>query len=145
MAIATFPRTPARTMLRTAVWRKSWRIFPPIPFCWHLRMNFFDPALIVPMKHGGNGDREEEEIRFHFAGIHGWPPHNLQAVQEGPFSKSAKGLLRNEGLFQPRGGAAIACTVLPVRDYLVEKIFRSLQLIVPTWLTVAQNRDGRRT
>jgi hypothetical protein len=30
----------------------------------HLRINFFDPALIVPMKHGGNGDREEEEIRF---------------------------------------------------------------------------------
>ena len=82
---------------------------------------------------------------FHFAGSHGWPPHNLQAVQEGPFSKSAKELLQTEGLLQPRGGAAIACTVLPVRDYLVEKIFRSLQLIVPTWLTVAQNRDGCRT
>src|SRR6185295_7700682 len=72
-------------------------------------------------------------------------PRNLQAVQEGPFSKPAKGLLQTEGLLQPRGGAAIACTVLPVLDYLVEKIFRSLQLIVPTWLTVAQNQDGRRT
>ena len=72
-------------------------------------------------------------------------PRNLQAVQqEGPFSKSAKGLLQTEGLLQSRGGAAIACIVLPVRDYLVEKIFRSLQPIVPTWLTVAQNRDGRR-
>jgi hypothetical protein len=30
-------------------------------------MNLFNPALIVPMNHGGNGDREEgDEIRFSF-------------------------------------------------------------------------------
>ena len=72
----------------------------------------------------GMATERRRKFVFYFAGRHRRPPHNLQAVQAGPFSKSAKGLLQTEGLLRPRGGVAIACIVLPVRDYPVEKFPR---------------------
>ena len=62
---------------------------------------------------------------FNFAGSHGWPPPNLQAVQEGPFSKSVRDCYRLRGCFNQGVGRQLLVQYCQFATISLKKSFEA--------------------